>query len=347
MRELIGALFCRPGQGRRHGIPSLALLLTLVLIVSAGCAATSFSQRPEVREFVDEMAQKHGFERDWLRELLSQAEIQPAIVRAISTPAEAKPWRRYRPIFVTPSRIRGGVQFWSENEKILTQASERFGVPAHMLVAIIGVETRYGGNIGRHRVLDALATLAFDYPRKSEFFRRELENFLLLAREEQLDPLVLLGSYAGAMGQPQFISSSYRRYAVDFDGDGKRDLWNSTADIVGSVANYLHRHGWKTGGPIASRATVEGDAYKAIAKSGLKPRLTIGELQAQGVRAREPLPAAAQAALLELETNDGAEHWLGMQNFYVVTRYNHSALYAMAVYQLGQEILAQRANDDS
>jgi len=247
-------------------------------------------------------------------------------------------WHEYRKIFLTPARIDGGVAFWKENADILRKAEAAFGVAPQIIVAIIGVETRYGNNTGRHRVLDALSTLAFDYPPRSEFFTGELEQYLILAREEDIEVVTTTGSYAGAMGYGQFIPSSYRNYAVDFDEDGKRDLWNNKMDIIGSVANYFNRHGWKAGSPVAVRAKVEGDQYSALLELGYKPNTVLDALRHDGITPIEPMPDDLVAALLSLEQKDGPEYWLAFNNFYTITRYNHSPLYAMAVYQLSEEI---------
>ncbi len=319
-----------------------AAVLSAAALLPPQSAAAGFLERPEVGAFVDEMTRKHGFERDRLEGLLAQAELKENILRAIASPAEAKPWYQYRAIFLTQQRIDGGVTFWNRHKKLLTEAEARYGVAPEIIVAIIGVETRYGGNTGSFRVLDALATLAFAYPKRSRFFRSELEQFLLLAREEQLDPLEPKGSYAGAMGQPQFISSSYRRYAVDFDDDGDRDLWDNAADVIGSVANYFARHGWKRGQPITARATVAGDRYRSLLSEELKPVQSLKTLKENGVSAVPEWAEDQLATLFELEGAKEPEFWLGLHNFYVITRYNHSQLYAMAVYQLSREILEQR-----
>ena len=293
--------------------------------------------------FVQQMADEHDFDRDWLRETMQQIVYRQDIIDAISRPAEAKPWHQYRPIFVTQARATEGAAFWEANASLLQRAEAEYGVPAEIIVAIIGVETRYGRHKGKYPVLDALGTLAFGYPKRSRFFRSELEQFLLLAREEQVDPTVALGSYAGAMGQPQFIASSYRNYAVDFDGDGRRDLQNSTADSIGSVAAYFKRHGWRRGAPVTSRARGVGREHRHFIEAGMKPSLTIGELAAAGIEPElDDLPADAMSSLIELQGTEASEYWLGLDNFYVITRYNHSNLYAMAVYQLSREILALR-----
>lgn len=329
---------------RRNRVATLSLLL-LQWPLLASCAttpATHYAAHPEARAFIDEMVERHRLPRTEVEAALAQAERQQSILDAISRPAEAKPWRDYRPIFLTEARIAGGADFWNGNAAILEETSAQFGVDTDVIVAIIGVETRYGSHTGRYRVLDALATLAFDYPPRGEFFRGELEQFFLLAREEEIDPLEAKGSYAGAMGQGQFIPSSYRRYAVDFDGDGRRDLWNSQRDVLGSVANYLKVHGWEKGAPVVARAQVDGDAYRALLDKGLKPHLPAGELARYGVSTTEPIPAETPVALIELEGAEGPEHWVVFNNFYVITRYNRSPLYAMAVHQLGAEIAARR-----
>lgn len=334
----------------RHRLPSMTRLLrsALLFLLPAVAAASNpasetYLQRPELRSFIDEMVARHQFDRLALIELFGQVRPRPEIVEAISNPAEAKPWHVYRRIFLTESRIEGGLEFWARHEGLLEQAQERFGVPPEIIVAIIGIETRYGRYHGKFPVIEALATLAFDYPKRSRFFRSELEQYLLLTREEGIDPMSLNGSYAGAMGGPQFISSSYRRYAVDFDGDGRRDLWESDADIIGSVANYFAVHGWRPGERIAVPAAVPADKADSLPDMGLKPQYTVERLRALGVEPKGEVADDALATVISLEQTDGMEYWLGLHNFYVITRYNHSALYAMAAYQLSREIAARRA----
>lgn len=320
------------------------LLAALAPVAGAHQAEEGFAGDSDVQAFITEMVRNHGFERDRLEALLAEARPQPAVLSAISRPAEARPWHEYRPIFLTRARILAGAAFWDSHAAVLQRALQRFGVPPEIVVAIIGVETRYGARTGGIRVLDALATLAFRYPRRSGFFRSELEQYLLLVRQEELDPLALRGSYAGAMGLPQFIASSYRRYAVDFDGDGRRDLLDDPDDAIGSVANYLAEHGWRRGEPIAAPAQVDGAPYRELLGRGLKPQIPIGEMKARGLRIDAALPDSQPGALIELETGDGYEYWVGLENFYAITRYNHSALYAMAVYQLAQAIREARRN---
>ncbi|HKJ95503.1 MAG TPA: lytic murein transglycosylase B [Gammaproteobacteria bacterium] len=317
--------------------------LAILLCLLTGCAtATVTDDTPKFQSFAQEMATEHDFDQDRVVHLLASSERQQSIIDAISSPAEAMPWSRYRPIFLKEGRIRDGVAFWNEHEALLRRAAQTYGVPPAIIVAIIGVETRYGSHQGHYRVIDALRTLAFDYPPRSAFFRRELKQYLLLTREEGLDPLDPTGSYAGAMGMPQFISSSYRHYAVDFDGDGRRDLWNGTADAVGSVANYFAQHGWQAGRPIAVRASVSGEAWRSLEDDGLEPNTTVAALRAAGVSPSESLPADAPARLTVLKGGDGDEYWVTLKNFYVITRYNHSPLYAMAVYQLARAIEQRR-----
>jgi membrane-bound lytic murein transglycosylase B len=315
--------------------------LTGLLALAGTATLAGYGNEPQVQDFIANMVDRHDFNRDELLELLGQAERRDDIIELMSKPAEKTlAWYEYRKIFLTSSRIDGGVAFWTQNADILAKAEKAYGVDPQVVVAIIGVETRYGSNTGRHRVLDALSTLAFDYPPRSEFFTSELEQYLLLAREENIDLLSATGSYAGAMGYGQFIPSSYRSYAVDFDASGTRDLWNSPMDIIGSVANYFHRHGWTQGEPVAVRAEVTGDAYQPLLELGYKPNTVLHAMRHDGVTPVTEMPDDLEAALIAFEQQDGPEYWLGFNNFYVITRYNHSPLYAMAVYQLSEEIRA-------
>ncbi|MDH3900680.1 MAG: lytic murein transglycosylase B [Gammaproteobacteria bacterium] len=326
---------------------SVGLVLFCALPACTTTAAapdvTGYAASPAALAFIDEMVAEHGFNRDELVVVFSQAERREDILELMRKPAEKRlEWHEYRKIFLTQSRIQGGVTFWKNNSQLLEKAEKELDVDAQVIVAIIGVETRYGGNTGRHRVIDALSTLAFDYPPRSEFFRGELEQYLILAREEDIDLLTATGSYAGAMGYGQFIPSSYRNFAIDFDGDGKRDLWSSPADIIGSVANYMKVHRWTLGTTVATRATVTGDAWQAVLEQGLEPHTRIGELRSAGIGPQTTVPDNSLAALIELQNVNGPEYWLGLNNFYVITRYNHSPLYAMAVYQLSEEIRQAR-----
>jgi len=322
------------------------LTMAAINLVVAGCslsnAATEkpgYSTHPEAREFISEMVKRHDFDTVELEKVFSSAQRRDDILELMRKPAEKRlTWDRYRKIFLTRSRIEGGAAFWSRNAAILAKAEQEFGVDAHLIVAIIGVETRYGGNTGSHRVIDALSTLAFDYPPRSKFFRGELEQFLVLAREEDISLLETKGSYAGAMGYGQFIPSSYRNFAVDFDKDGKRDLWNSPNDIIGSVANYMQRHHWTLGETVTVPVTIMSGKADTLPEAELKPTHTVAELKAAGMQTSQPLAEDAPATVIKLEIENGFEYWMGLGNFYTITRYNHSPLYAMAVYQLSEEI---------
>jgi membrane-bound lytic murein transglycosylase B len=314
-------------------------LIAGLLIASPGCAG-DFTNNTEVKVFIEDMVKQHGFQRERLVALFNQAKKRNDILEAIARPAEkTKPWYEYRKIFLTPERIEGGVDFWKDNAARLKRAAQHFGVDPAVVVAIIGVETRYGKHTGSYRVIDSLSTLAFAYPPRSKFFRSELEQFLMLTREEDVDPTQVKGSYAGAMGYGQFIPSSYRNYAVDFGGDGKRNLWNDLDDIIGSVANYFHRHGWKAGEPVAARVSAGSPLEHFSVSDDLKPgETTAGDFMASGTSTSPRLAANIPVALLELQQADGPEFWLTCNNFYVITRYNRSPLYAMAVYQLSEAI---------
>jgi membrane-bound lytic murein transglycosylase B len=336
--NFIYRLFFRPP----HYLALISLLMTLVMPAYSSADENYFENRKDVADFINEVSKKHGFDKNNLKKLFAKVEFKQSIIDAINRPAESKPWFEYKPIFVTNTRIREGVTFWNNNQETLERAEKKYGVPPEIIVAIIGVETRYGKHKGGYRVFDSLATLAFGYPKRAKFFRGELEQYLLLAREEKLDLLTVKGSYAGAMGQAQFISSSYRNFAVDFDGDGKRDLWENTSDAIGSVANYFKRHKWTPGGKVTTPATVSSSHIKGLVEKGYKPHSTVADLRQRGVKPESTLDPDELGALIELKKQSGQEYWLGLNNFYVITRYNHSPLYAMAVYQLGQAILKNR-----
>jgi membrane-bound lytic murein transglycosylase B len=324
------------------------IFLTLALALSGQeTARADIAERPDVRSFIKDVSVRRGIDADELKKLFKQVEIQQKILDAMARPAEAKPWRDYRKLLLTEAHIQGGVEFWNRNRAALEEASARYGVASATLVAIVGVETRYGQVPGAYRVVDALSSLAFEYPRRADFFRKELEEFLLLCREEGIDALLPQGSYAGAMGMPQFMPSSYRQYAVDMDGDQRRNIWTNPTDAIASVANYLARAGWREGEPVAfpAKAAPRADIQNLL-ESGAKPARTLAQLRRLGVESETAdAPGTAPAKLLALEGENGPEYWLTLQNFYVITRYNHSPLYAMAVFQLGKEIQARRALD--
>jgi len=290
-------------------------------------------------EFISQMAEKHDFDLESLGKVLKQTIVSQTILDAISRPAEKKlTWHQYRKIFIQKKRINEGVDFMKKNEAKLSEAEKKFGVPAEIITAIIGVETFYGRIAGSYRVVDALNTLAFHYPKRANFFRSEFEQFLLLAREQGFDPLSLKGSYAGAMGMPQFISSSYRHYAIDFDGDDTIDIWNNSNDVIGSVANYFSEHGWKKGKPVIVKVEVEGDSHKAALEGGLKPDIEASDLERLGIKSSSSYEKGEKLKLFKYKLEKNSEYWLAHKNFYVITRYNHSSLYAMAVYQLAMNI---------
>lgn len=318
-------------------IKNIALITLGVLAAGNASAEPSYWERPVVKTFVDEMVKKHHFNKDELVAWFSDATKRQSIIDAMMRPAEGKPWNEYRPIFLKDKRITLGVDFWKRNRKLLEKAEQQYGVPAQIIVAIIGVETYYGRQIGRYPVLDALATLGFDYPPRAKFFKSELEQFLLLARDEKLNLKETKGSYAGAMGMGQFISSSYRHYAVDFDEDGQRNLWQTT-DAIGSVANYFKRHGWATGEPVIVKAQSNGRSHEKEGRM-MRPHRSIKSFREQGLSFESKLKARDnEAVLVKLNGKDGIEYWIGLHNFYVISRYNHSPKYSMAVFQLSEEI---------
>lgn len=308
-------------------------------------AAENYAARGDVREFVNAVADRHGFARADLLKLFAHARFQAPVIKFIMPPRDPgiRSWRSYRGRYIEPQRIRAGLRFWDEHEAILREAATRYGVPAEIIVAIIGVETIYGRMTGDFNTLSALATLAFDYPPRAELFRAELEELLLLARDKGRSALTYTGSFAGALGIAQFLPSSYRRYAVDFDGDGQVDLQDSPADAIGSVAHYLQQHGWQPGGRIAVAATTNGNGVQTLLDAGITPRFGRAEFETLGVSSEPPLRDDERAALIDLVApNSPTEYWLGMQNFYVITRYNRSSFYAMAVFQLAETLRAAR-----
>ncbi|MBV1907412.1 MAG: lytic murein transglycosylase B [Pseudomonadales bacterium] len=309
------------------------------LLMCSSHLFADYSGRVDVDRFIDEMVAEHDFDREELRLVFADAQHHAGIIKAISRPAEkTKQWFEYRNIFLGQQRIDGGVTFWRRHAEVLEKAQSKYAVPVEIIVAIAGVETLYGKRAGSYKVLDALSTLGLDYPPRKKFFRNELKEYLLLAREEGRNPRELLGSYAGAMGYGQFMPSSFRAYAVDFDGDGRRDIWDNPEDAIGSIGNYLHRHGWKRGEPIVVLADkVDDKKFKSLANAKLKPSLSIGQWKQKGGMSVD-LEDNTPAALFRMQAAEEVQYWLGLHNFYVITRYNHSRLYALAVYQLAMEI---------
>ncbi len=331
----------------RHRLAAFGLVVFSAFFAPLTAAQDSYLQRQEVQAYIEELVTEHGFSRQALREVFAQARKQERIIELMSRPAERRlVWHEYRKILVDEPRISQGVTFWQENLAALERAEQVYGVAPEVIVAIIGVETRYGRVTGKFGVVDALSTLAFDYPPRAAFFRGQLTEHLLLAREEGKNPLSLKGSYAGAMGYGQFIPSSYRSYAVDFDGDGVRDIWTNKTDAIGSVANYFARHGWSGQGEVveAVRLAEERAELVAMANSGLRPTATVGYWREQGVVIDSDQSDDRKATFMRMQQPDGVDYWLGYEDFYVITRYNHSRLYAMAVHELSQLILARRGS---
>lgn len=323
--------------------------LCAVGLLLAGCSVTAekavadkkskgYAGHAEAQKFISELTEE-GYSEEYLVDVLNKARRQESILKAMSRPAEKRlTWGEYRKIFIEPKRITQGVKFWQENRAALERAEKEYGVPAEIIVSIIGVETRYGRITGSYRVLDALATLGFDYPKRGKFFQGQLKAYLKMIDEEKLDITALKGSYAGAMGYGQFIPSSFRSFAVDFDGDGKRDIWNNKTDAIGSVANYFARHHWRNGETVVSSVVFNQPAQDDWFSKKLKPELTLGEWRERGVATQVSLPDDAKATLMRMKIKGGEQYWFGLHNFYVITRYNHSRLYAMAVYRLSEQI---------
>ncbi|MDH5228768.1 MAG: lytic murein transglycosylase B [Gammaproteobacteria bacterium] len=326
------------------------LFFAWLILLTLGCANTPMAdgklyKHPRLKPIIKELVDNHGYSLGELKNIFDQVKTDKEIIARMQRPAEALPWHRYRNIFLKEDRIQMGVAFWQEHEAVLKRAEKEYGVAPEIIVSIIGVETRYGSRTGGYRVVDALTTLTVDYPKRSKFFGKELREFLAMMKREKIDPLSMTGSYAGAIGWPQFMPSSYRAYAIDFDGDGKRDLVHSVDDAIGSVANYFKRHGWETGKSVTMQVKVKGKKYRHFVQKGLKPKVALRDAGQFGVAITNmDLELDQKGALIKLEQQDGHEFWIGLNNFYVITRYNHSALYAMAVFQLAEEIRKSRGS---
>lgn len=296
------------------------------------------AERSDVRAFIAEMSRKHGFSTAELSSVFGQVNLHEGILAAMGKPFEAKPWYAYKKLFLTDARVQGGIEFKQRNAQALADAERKYGVAPAIITAIIGVESSYGKRPGNYRVIDALATLGFGYPRRADYFRGELEQFLLLCRDEGMNPLTPVGSYAGAMGIPQFMPSSYRRLAADGDGDGRRDIWNNPADAIASVARYFAASGWKTGEPIAVPAKADGVDVSGLTSKSLKPDHAVAQFLSLGIVPDEPVNGPSRAALVQLQEEGGPAYWLGFHNLHVITRYNHSPLYAVAAYELSKRV---------
>jgi membrane-bound lytic murein transglycosylase B len=317
----------------------------MFLLSFSAIADRAFTQRDDVQLFIKNTSQTYHFTKQELTETMNHVQLQPKIIEAMDKPYEKKNWDVYRDLFLTPQRINAGIDFWRANQNTLAKAQKIYGVPAEIIVAILGVETLYGTHQGQYRVLDALATLAFNYPKRAPYFTKELQEYLLLCREHKVPATQYLGSYAGAIGQPQFMPGSYRYYAVDFNNKGKRDLINNNDDVIGSVANYFQKHGWQTNAEIVQQAQLHGYHYRHIVMNPKTVNYNYTQLEAAGIK---PVTATwnhpQQAALLEFLTNEGKEYWLAYPNFFVITRYNTSPQYALVVYLLSQKLKADWAN---
>jgi membrane-bound lytic murein transglycosylase B len=321
-------------------IPIITIANFLILMAMP-LAAESIDRQ----SFIEEMVEEYNFDKNFVTGAIGNAEKKQSILDAMSRPAErVKPWYEYRNIFITDKRISEGADFWKLRQDTLQSASEKTGVPIRMIAGIVGVETFYGRITGSYRVIDALSTLGFDYPPRAKFFRNELKEFFLLAREENLDILEVKGSYAGAMGPPQFIPSSYRAYAIDGDNDNNRNLLSNWDDILNSVGNYFKQHRWHTGEAVAIRASLSSGTKALSSDNELKANKNIGQLRSMGLTFDSDLPDNTEANLIVLEGKTGPEYWIGLHNFYVITRYNHSVMYGLAAWQLG-EAIASKVND--
>ncbi|MFY7698221.1 MAG: lytic murein transglycosylase B [Legionella sp.] len=318
------------------------LCVCLMLLNSQIYADAKLITRPDVKHFISDLVRYHHFDKQQLLAILQQAAFQPQIIESMNKPYEQKPWNVYKELFLTPQRVAAGIEFWQANYQTLLRAQQQFGVPAEIIVAIIGVETFYGKHQGNYRVLDALTTLAFDYPKRAAFFTKELREYLLLCRELKASATYFMGSYAGAIGKPQFMPSSYRFYAVDFTGDGKRDLINNDADVIGSVANFLQKHGWQVNQPVGTLTSVQGYLYKKLNMNGKSANYSFNQLVRVGFK---PLNVTrshpARAGIIELMAQNGPEYWMVYPNFFVIKHYNSSPQYVLAVYLLSQELHKQ------
>lgn len=326
--------------------------LLIVLILMLYCATSSnyvsaddhFVARQDVQAFITQMVKKHGFKKEQLMSLFSAVKIRPQVIRHVNKPLEKEPWHTYQMIFVNEWRIQHGVAYWNKHAAVLKKAEEEFGIPSSIIVATIGIETKYGQRIGDYRVIDSLTNLAFSESPRATFFRKELEEFLILTKEQHLDPLKIRGSYAGAIGQPQFMPSSYRHYAVNFSKSGKTDLMHNEVDIIGSIANYYQKHGWTRNDPIVVQAATVGDGYHYLTRNNPNNKtMSIAELSKYGLVPKTKVTNdGAKVKVIELQSRYNKEYWLGFHNFDVIKRYNSSDAYAMAIFQLSNYITALR-----
>ena len=315
--------------------------ISILIAVFLSCtvfADRSLLYKKSVDVFISQMVNQYHFDKRQLRAILLSAKFQPQIIESMERPYEKKNWDVYQALFLTQARVQSGVEFWKANRVALAKAQAQYGVPASMIVAIIGIETLYGKNQGNYRVLDALTTLAFYYPQRSEFFTKELKEFLLLCREHGVNATQYLGSYAGAMGKPQFMPSSYRAYALNQRGKRQTDLMHNDNDVIFSVANYFHHHGWKAYEPVAQKTNMTPFAQKRVNMSRKYASYPMTTLLAAGVKPLNPPNKSLYAGVIELITAHGQEYWIAYPNFYVITRYNSSPQYALAAFLLSEQI---------
>lgn len=323
------------------------VILTICLLFASltAYADDNFVHRPDVQDFIQRMVKKHKFDEKDLTALFSEVKVRPQVIAHINKPLEKEPWRLYQMLFVNEWRIQHGVEFWNKYETALKEAERVYGVPAEIIVATIGIETKYGERTGEYRVIDSLSNLGFSQSPRASFFRKELEEFLVLTQEQHLDPLKIMGSYAGAIGQPQFMPSSYRYYAVNFSRSGKTDLMHDEVDVIGSIANYYKMHGWVMNQPVAVPAAAIGDRYNYLSRTEnmtQKP-MTLAQLARYGIVPKTPVnDDDLRVKVITLDSRFSKEYWLGFHNFDVIKRYNVSDLYAMAVYQLSTYISTLR-----
>jgi len=314
------------------------LVIGLLMLLPLPASAVEVTDYPELGLFIDDMIAKHQFSEATLMHIFDEADVRDDILQIIARPGEAQPWYKYKARFLTREHVVRGKKFWLKNRQAILKASRIYHIPPEVIVAVIGVETNYGRTVGRHRVIDSLTTLLLKYPKRQQFFRKELENYLLLTREQHLDPLTIRGSYTGAIGMPQFMPSSYRAYAVDLDKDGSADLVDSVTDAIGSVANFLNLHGWEPGKPVLSVPKMEGDMYPWLSDISNKPIFSLAELDRYGIRiaGKNHIDPATRVALLSFDEENSIDYRIVYHNFYVITRYNNSAKYARAITELSE-----------
>ncbi len=332
-------------QGKTMLVRLIVFSFSLFIFTTHALADELFIHSPEVQEFINQMVKQHHFNHNQLMTLFSHVKIRPTAIQSVKMPLEKKPWHSYRKLFITDWRIQHGAKFWKKHEMILAKAEKEFGVPASIIVATIGVETKYGQHTGDFRVIDALSSLAFSQSPRASYFKKELEQFLLLSREQHLAPLEVMGSYAGAIGQPQFMPSSYRYYAVNFSGNSRIDLSHNEADIIGSIANYYKQNGWKTHGPVTIPASLQSSQFQFLSKEKQPWHFSQLDLAKHGIQSNAKTFLHQDTKLIELQGYFTKQYWFTFHNFDVIKRYNSSELYAMAVYQLSYYITKLREKE--